>query len=130
MPQVPRTDLIFFCSPNNPTGAAATRQQLEELVAFARKNGSIIVYDAAYALYISNPDCPRTIFEIPGTRFPSFQVGTAGLLFLPGQPAANLSKVRASRLPEVHASHLYHVRHICTTCVTFVPGSCVTFALR
>jgi histidinol-phosphate/aromatic aminotransferase/cobyric acid decarboxylase-like protein len=64
--QVPRTDLIFFCSPNNPTGAAATRKQLEELVAFARRNGSIIVYDAAYALYISDPDCPRTIFEIPG----------------------------------------------------------------
>eukprot|EP00884_Botryococcus_braunii_P000832 jgi/Botrbrau1/1074/Bobra.0076s0039.1 len=66
--QVARTDLIFFCSPNNPTGAAATRRQLEELVAFARKNGSIIVYDAAYALYISNPDCPRTIFEIPGAE--------------------------------------------------------------
>ncbi len=63
--QVPRTDLIFFCSPNNPTGAAATRKQLEELVAFARKNGSIIIYDAAYALYIDNPDCPRSIFEIP-----------------------------------------------------------------
>jgi LL-diaminopimelate aminotransferase len=61
-----RTDIIFFCSPNNPTGAAATRKQLEELVAFARANGSIIVYDAAYALYISNPDCPKSIYEIPG----------------------------------------------------------------
>lgn len=64
----PRTDLIFFCSPNNPTGAAATRAQLTELVAFAKKNGSIIIYDAAYALFISNPDCPRTIFEIPGAE--------------------------------------------------------------
>jgi len=64
--QVGKTDLIFFCSPNNPTGAAATRQQLTELVAFAKKNGSIIIYDAAYALYISDPDCPRSIFEIPG----------------------------------------------------------------
>jgi LL-diaminopimelate aminotransferase len=62
----PRTDLIFFCSPNNPTGAAATRAQLEALVAFAKQNGSIIIYDAAYALFISDPDCPRTIFEIPG----------------------------------------------------------------
>ncbi|KAL6760123.1 LL-diaminopimelate aminotransferase [Haematococcus lacustris] len=61
-----RTDVIFFCSPNNPTGAAATRAQLTELVAFAKKNGSILVYDAAYALYIQNPDCPRTIYEIPG----------------------------------------------------------------
>lgn len=61
-----RTDLLFFCSPNNPTGAAATRAQLTALVAHARERGSIIIYDAAYALYISDPDCPRTIFEIPG----------------------------------------------------------------
>lgn len=63
-----RTDIIFFCSPNNPTGAAATREQLTELVAFARKNGSLIVYDAAYALFISDPNCPKTIFEIPGAE--------------------------------------------------------------
>jgi LL-diaminopimelate aminotransferase len=61
-------DVIFFCSPNNPTGAAATRAQLTQLVRFARDNGSIIVYDAAYALYISDPDCPRTIYEIPGAE--------------------------------------------------------------
>ena len=61
-----KTDIIFFCSPNNPSGAAATRKQLTELVETARKNGSIIVYDAAYALYIDNPDCPKTIYEIPG----------------------------------------------------------------
>jgi len=60
------TDIIFFCSPNNPTGAAATRDQLKELVAFAKKNGSLLVYDAAYALYINNPDCPKTIYEIEG----------------------------------------------------------------
>lgn len=65
--QTPRTDLIFFCSPNNPTGAAATREQLAELVAFARKNGSIIIYDAAYSAYISD-DHPRTIYEIPGAE--------------------------------------------------------------
>jgi len=64
--QAKRTDLIFFCNPNNPTGAAATRQQLEKLVAFARKNGSIIIYDAAYAIYISDPERPQSIFEIPG----------------------------------------------------------------
>jgi LL-diaminopimelate aminotransferase len=66
--KVPRTDIIFFCSPNNPTGAAATREQLTELVAFAKKNGSIIVYDAAYALYISDDNCPKTIYEIPGAE--------------------------------------------------------------
>lgn len=66
MLQTKRTDIIFFCSPNNPTGAAATRDQLKQLVEFARKNGSLIVYDAAYALYIQNPDCPKSIFEIEG----------------------------------------------------------------
>lgn len=62
-----RTDIIFFCSPNNPTGSAATREQLTQLVAFAKKNGSIIVYDSAYALYMSE-DNPRSIFEIPGAK--------------------------------------------------------------
>uniref|UniRef100_A0A7S3BC52 Aminotransferase class I/classII large domain-containing protein n=1 Tax=Prasinoderma singulare TaxID=676789 RepID=A0A7S3BC52_9VIRI len=63
-----KTDVIFFCSPNNPTGAAATKEQLTELVNFARKNGSIIVYDAAYALYIKDENCPKSIFEIEGAR--------------------------------------------------------------
>lgn len=62
-----KTDIIFFCSPNNPTGHAATRNQLENLVEFAKENGSIIVYDAAYAAYIRD-DSPKSIFEIPGAR--------------------------------------------------------------
>jgi len=64
---VPRTDIIFFCSPNNPTGAAASRDQLTKLVKFAKDNGSIIVYDSAYAMYISD-DSPKSIFEIPGAK--------------------------------------------------------------
>lgn len=64
---VARTDIIFFCSPNNPTGAAATREQLTRLVQFAKDNGSIIVYDSAYAMYMSD-DNPRSIFEIPGAK--------------------------------------------------------------
>jgi len=59
-------ELLFFCSPNNPTGAAATRKQLEDLVAFAKANGSIVIYDAAYAIYIESEECPRSIYEIPG----------------------------------------------------------------
>jgi len=61
-------DIIFFCSPNNPTGAAATRAQCKELVDFANKNGQIVIYDAAYAFYIENPDCPKTIYEIEGSE--------------------------------------------------------------
>jgi len=64
--QAEKSDVIFFCSPNNPTGAAPTRAQLTSLVEAAKKNGSLIVYDAAYALYIEDDDCPKSIFEIPG----------------------------------------------------------------
>lgn len=62
-----RTDVIFFCSPNNPTGHAASREQLEQVVQFAQENGSIIVYDSAYAVYITDGS-PRSIYEIPGAR--------------------------------------------------------------
>lgn len=62
-----RTDIIFFCSPNNPTGHAASFDQLERLVKLAQENGSIIVYDSAYAVYISDGS-PRSIYEIPGAK--------------------------------------------------------------
>jgi LL-diaminopimelate aminotransferase len=64
----PQADVVFFCSPNNPTGAAASRTQLTELVAWAKKRGSLIVFDAAYSVYISDPDVPKSIFEIPGAE--------------------------------------------------------------
>lgn len=74
--KAPATDLLYFCSPNNPTGACATRAQLEELVAFARRNGSIIIYDAAYAEYISDPALPRSIFDIEGAREVALEVNS------------------------------------------------------
>jgi LL-diaminopimelate aminotransferase len=74
--KTPRTDLIYFCAPNNPTGACATKDQLKDLVAFARKNGSIIIYDAAYAEYISDPALPKSIFEIEGAREAAIEVNS------------------------------------------------------
>ena len=74
--EVPRSDIIFFCSPNNPTGAAATREQLTELVAFAKRNGSIIVFDAAYAPFIRSPSVPTSIFEIEGAREAAIEVNS------------------------------------------------------
>lgn len=61
-------DLIYICSPNNPTGAAYTRAQLKEWVDFANGIGAVILYDAAYEIFVSDPDCPRSIFEIEGAR--------------------------------------------------------------
>ncbi|KAJ4824860.1 aldolase [Turnera subulata] len=72
---VSRTDIIFFCSPNNPTGHAATWQQLEQLVKFAKENGSIIVFDSSYAPYIRD-DSPRSIFEIPGAREVAIEISS------------------------------------------------------
>ena len=60
--------LIYFCSPNNPTGVASTREQLTSLVNYALKNGCIIIYDSAYYSFIRDSKLPRTIYEIEGAR--------------------------------------------------------------
>lgn len=74
--KVPRTDLIYICSPNNPTGTVATRKQLEELVSLARKNRSIIIFDAAYGNYIKDPSLPCSIFEIEGADEVAIEVNS------------------------------------------------------
>ncbi len=61
-----RVDLAYLCSPNNPTGAAATRDNLSQWVAWARNNDAVILFDAAYDAFIQDPDLPRSIFEIEG----------------------------------------------------------------
>jgi LL-diaminopimelate aminotransferase len=71
-----KTDLIYFCSPNNPTGAIATKSQLVELVSFAKANHSIIVYDAAYALYIKDTNLPKSIYEIPGAKEVAIEISS------------------------------------------------------
>ncbi len=65
---VPENSIIYFCSPNNPTGAASTKEELTRLVEYARKHGCIIIFDAAYMEFIRNPELPKTIFEIPGAK--------------------------------------------------------------
>src|SRR5205814_6416049 len=60
--------IIYLCYPNNPTGAVATKGQLQDWVAYALKNKAIILYDAAYEAYITEPGIPHSIYEIPGAR--------------------------------------------------------------
>lgn len=69
-PQLPKTvpDLIYLCFPNNPTGSTITKAQLQEWVDYANKNGSVIIYDAAYEAYISQEDIPHSIYECQGAR--------------------------------------------------------------
>jgi LL-diaminopimelate aminotransferase len=70
VPKVPTepADIIYLCYPNNPTGAVATRAQLEAWVHYALQHQAVILYDAAYEAYITDPAIPRSIFEIPGAR--------------------------------------------------------------
>ncbi len=63
-----RVDIVYLCSPSNPTGTVIPRAQLEAWVAYARKHHAIIFYDAAYEAYIQDPTLPRSIFEIEGAR--------------------------------------------------------------
>lgn len=70
IPDLPKepVDLIYLCYPNNPTGAAITREQLGKWVDYARKHKALILYDAAYESFIRDPSLPRTIYEIEGAR--------------------------------------------------------------
>jgi LL-diaminopimelate aminotransferase len=61
-------DLVYLCFPNNPTGSVASREQLTRWVEWARSSGAILLYDAAYEAYITDPEIPHSIFEIPGAR--------------------------------------------------------------
>ena len=69
-PELPEKipDIIYLCFPNNPTGTTITKEQLQVWVNYALKNGSVIIYDAAYEAYISTPDVPHSIYECDGAR--------------------------------------------------------------
>lgn len=63
-----KVDLIYLCFPNNPTGAVATKEHLKAWVDYAKANGSIIFFDAAYEAFITEPEIPHSIYEIEGAR--------------------------------------------------------------
>ena len=73
---LPENGLVYFCSPNNPTGAVATKAQLGALVRAATAKGSLIVYDAAYAEFIRDPALPRSIYEVEGARACAIEVNS------------------------------------------------------
>lgn len=67
-PPKQHADIVYLCSPNNPTGTAMNKAQLTEWVNWARSNHAIILFDAAYEAFISEPGIPHSIYEIPGAR--------------------------------------------------------------
>lgn len=70
IPSLPKDnpDVIYLCYPNNPTGTTLNRSQLEKWVEYAKDNNALILFDSAYEAYITEPDIPHSIYEIPGAK--------------------------------------------------------------
>lgn len=77
-PALPATpvELIYLCSPNNPTGTVISRSDLEGWVSYARETGAVILYDVAYRAFITGDDVPRSIYEIPGANEVAIELGS------------------------------------------------------
>ena len=71
-----KVDLIYICSPNNPIGSVATRRQLQTFVDFAIRNRAVIIFEAAYCAYISDPDLPHSIYEIDGAATCAIEINS------------------------------------------------------
>ena len=67
-PPKQKVDILYVCSPNNPTGSVANRKQLKAFVDYAIRNKAVIIFDATYAEYISDKSLPKSIYEIPGAK--------------------------------------------------------------
>ena len=70
LPEIPtnKVDILYLCFPNNPTGATITKEELKKWVDYAKKNNSLILFDAAYEAFIQDKDIPHSIYEIEGSR--------------------------------------------------------------
>lgn len=73
-PPQAHADVIFLCSPANPTGVAFTRDELKAWVDYAIQNNAVIIYDSAYCAYVTDPATARSIYEIPGARRVAIEV--------------------------------------------------------
>lgn len=73
-PPKEHSDIIYICSPNNPTGATMTKEQLKQWVAYAKKEQAVIIYDSAYEAYIQDENLPHSIYEIEGAKEVAIEV--------------------------------------------------------
>ncbi len=78
VPKIPnkKVDLIYICSPNNPTGTVLTKKQLQAFVAYAKKHKAVIIFDAAYAEYITDPAIPKSIYEIDRAKTCAIEINS------------------------------------------------------
>ena len=72
----PPVDLLYICSPNNPTGVCYTHDQLSQLVDYAKTHRALIIFDAAYAAFIRDDSLPRSIYDVPGGSDVAIEVGS------------------------------------------------------
>ena len=75
-PPTRKTDLIYLCSPNNPTGVVATKEQLKKFVDYAREHKATIIFDAAYSSFISDSSLPKSIYEVDGAKECAIEVNS------------------------------------------------------
>lgn len=75
-PRVPARDIdvVYLCSPNNPTGGVLGKEDLKSWVDYARKHGAIIIFDSAYEAFVRDPEIPRSIYEVEGAREVAIEV--------------------------------------------------------
>ena len=73
-PPKEHSDIIYICSPNNPTGATMTKEQLKQWVAYAKKEQAVIIFDSAYEAYIQDDNLPHSIYEIEGAKEVAIEV--------------------------------------------------------
>ena len=71
-----KVDILYLCSPNNPTGACYNKEQLQTWVDFANAQGAVLFFDSAYEVFASGTDLPRTIFAIPGARTCAIEIAS------------------------------------------------------
>ena len=106
-PPKERVDLVYLCSPNNPTGTVLDRAALTRWVEYARENEAVILFDSAYSAYIREPGLPGSIYEIPGAKevaieFKSFSKSAGftgvrcGFTVVPKEPTRKRATVPAS----------------------------------
>lgn len=69
-------DMVYLCYPNNPTGATLSRAELTRWVDYAKQNGTVLLYDSAYRAFITDPEVPRSIYEIPGAKEVAIEFGS------------------------------------------------------
>ncbi|WP_201456730.1 LL-diaminopimelate aminotransferase [Chlamydia sp. 17-3921] len=79
IPELPKNhaiDILCLCFPNNPTGVMATHEELQAFVDYAQVHNAVILFDAAYSTFITDPQLPKSIFEIPGAKSCAIEVGS------------------------------------------------------